>query len=167
MTTEDIAETPAFPAPQPAGDLHQLDFLLGSFRADWVNMGTAEETTGVGWWKTAPALGGFVYEMWQQAPGPDITGRWTFGWDDGDRKFFTTYHDNWGHHGSSSCAGWEDGFLNCIGEYAAFGHKFVCNERFTVVDADHFRKESFIQEDDGSWRQVDRIDCYRVTEPEA
>ena len=165
MTTEELAETPPMPAaPAPADDLHQLDFLLGSFRAEYVNMAGAEETSGVAWWETAPVLGGFAYEMWQKIPGPDITGRWTFGWNPADGKFVSHYLDSWGNVGSTSCTGWVDGFLNCTGEYFALGGKFVFNERFTVIDADHYRKECFVQEDGGGWRQVDRIDCYRVTD---
>lgn len=162
-------EAEAAPAafdPKPAEELHQLDFMLGAFRCEYVEITLVPPRTGVSYWTTEPALGGHVYEMLQDTPGVGIHSRWTFGWDATDQVFFTTYYDDWGNHGSTRCTGWEDGYLNFIGEYSAFGSKFVFNERFVVLGADHYRKEGFVREGD-NWKQLDVIDCYRITDPQA
>ncbi|AOS63731.1 DUF1579 domain-containing protein [Actinoalloteichus hymeniacidonis] len=178
MSTEDIAGTEeqvvgqepqepvVFTAPKPAEQLHELDFLLGAFRAEYAEVSFDPPKTGVSFWTTETAMDGHVYEMVQDVPGPGILARWTFGWDTVGQNYFTTYYDNWGNHGSTRCQGWEDGKLNFSGEYFAFGSKFVFNEQFTIVDADHYRKEGSVKEGD-DWRLLDVIECYRITDPEA
>jgi hypothetical protein len=164
--TEAEAQLAAFSAPPPAEQLQQLAFLLGEFRCEYVDLSSQPPTSGVSYWTTVPVLGGHFLEMTQQVPVPGIHSRWTFGWNAAEQSFFTTYADDWGNHGSTRCAGWEDGKLNCIGEYFAFGGKFVFNERFQIVDADHYRKECFVQTPDG-WNQIDRVDATRITGDEA
>ncbi|WP_128382277.1 NlmOI [Streptomyces cavernae] len=154
------AAVAGFSAPEPAEQLHELDFLLGDFRCEYVNLSSEPPTAGTASWNTQPVAGGQYYEMAQWIPVPGIRARWLFGWNKVEEKFFSHYTDDWGNHGTTSCQGWEDGSLRCVGEYVAFGQPFVFQEELTPISPDHFRKRGFVKQGD-DWVQVDLINCFR------
>ncbi len=145
-----------------AGEMRQLDFLLGDFRVEYTNLTTEKVTTGEAKFSTRPVVGGRFYEMTQYVPVPGIIATWLIGWSAVDASFACFYYDDWGHHGTFTSPGWTpDGHFRISGESAVFGgrHSFV--DDFTVVDADHFVKHGFIAVGD-DLIAGDRMHCYRI-----
>lgn len=151
-----------FPVAPPISErMHDLDFLLGDFRVEYVNLTTEKASTGIASWNTSPLYGGRFYQMRQIIPVPGIEATWLFGWSDVDQKFVSYYFDEWGHHGETTSPGWEDGHLKFTGESAVFGQRYLFLEDLTVIDKDHYAKHGYIRQGD-EWVQGDVIHCYRI-----
>ncbi|MFJ2114223.1 MULTISPECIES: NlmOI [unclassified Streptomyces] len=152
----------AFPVREDvAEEMRQLDFLLGDFRVEYTNLTTEKVTTGEATFSTRPVADGRFYEMTQHIPVPGITATWLIGWSTVDAAFACFYYDDWGHHGTFTSPGWDDGHFRISGDSAVFGgrHRFV--DDFAVVDADHFVKHGFIVAGD-ELIPGDLLHCYRI-----
>ncbi|WP_246561310.1 NlmOI [Streptomyces roseirectus] len=110
-----------------APEMKQLDFLLGEFNLSYTNLTTEVVTTGQATSVGKVIADGRFYEITQYIPVPGITAVWLIGWSDVDKRFVSFYYDDWGHHGTFTSPGWQDGQFRITGESAVFGltHRFV------------------------------------------
>lgn len=135
--------------PEIAAEMKQLDFLLGEFRVEYTNLTTEQVTTGSATCTTRPVADGRFYEMTQRVavPAPGIVASYLLGWSAVDQAFTSFYYDDWGHHGTLTGPGWDDGHFKIAGDTAVFGmrHRFV--DDYEVIDGDHFVKHGYIDVD--------------------
>lgn len=110
-----------------APEMKQLDFFLGEFDVEYTNLTTAQVTTGLATSIGKPLVDGRFYEITQHIPVPGITAVWLIGWSDVEQRFVSFYYDDWGHHGTFTSPGWEEGHFRISGDSAVFGltHGFV------------------------------------------
>ncbi|MCX4902873.1 NlmOI [Streptomyces sp. NBC_00878] len=107
--------------------MKQLDFLLGEFRLEYTNLTTEQVTTGRATSSGKALADGRFHEITQYIPVPGITAVWLIGWSDIEGHFVSFYYDDWGHHGTFTSPGWEDGHFRITGDSSVFGgrHRFV------------------------------------------
>jgi len=110
-----------------APEMKQLDFLLGEFELEYTNLTTELVTTGRATSTGKAIADGRFYEITQYIPVPGITAVWLIGWSDIEGHFVSFYYDDWGHHGTFTSPGWEDGHFRITGDSSVFGlrHHFV------------------------------------------
>ena len=149
--------------PPVAKRMHDLEFLLGSFRCEWTIVMDTPPRTGVVMWSAERILGGHYVQQVQRMDGPPrLNGHWVFGWNQVQNNFNGYYYDDWGNQGYTTSPGWEEDLrLKFTGEYTAFGKMHTFREEFEVVDQDHFTKRGYV-ELEGKWVQADIIECRRV-----
>ncbi|MFC4031630.1 hypothetical protein ACFO3J_09085 [Streptomyces polygonati] len=163
------------PTAHPAADpLSALDFLLGDYTCAYTDLTATPPVVSTLSWRTRAVLGGrkgpgrppvagksAYYEM--RLSGAAFEGRWVFGWNPVDARYFSFYYDDQATIGRSTSAGWgADGHLEFSGPYSAYGSDLLSEDDITVTDARHFTDHAFIRPDETvPWIPLSSIECAR------
>ncbi|WP_225829262.1 DUF1579 family protein [Streptomyces naphthomycinicus] len=151
-------------------EMHQLDFLLGSWRCPTtVTAPGSPSETSVVVGTIKPVLGGAWYQ-WdalrlpnEQMPNKALS-RWMIGgWNATDRTFTALYTDDRGTYGveHTEPGAASSGQAKFTGQYTMAKGKFTFIDEFTKVDDDHFRDVISAKDAGGNVVPAGSVECYR------
>ncbi|MEU6668499.1 DUF1579 family protein [Streptomyces sp. NPDC046727] len=163
-------KTPAAQRGAVPEEMHQLDFLLGSWRCPTtVTAPGSPSETSVVVGTIKPVLGGAWYQ-WdalrlpnEQMPRKALS-RWMIGgWNATDKTFTALYTDDRGSYGveHTEPGAASDGHAKFTGQYTIGKGKFTFIDEFTKISDDHFRDEISAKDSNGGVVPAGSVECYR------
>jgi len=155
-------------APGAPAEMHQLDFLLGSWKCVVTTAYPGLPVTVVNQSaRFTPVLDGRWYQVDVHQPPSDsapdgLDYRWVFGWNPVTSSFTGYYYDDHSGQGSSSSPGSSNGHIVFTGTYYSGGNDFADRDDFSPVDRNHFVDHFSIGADASTLIPAGTSDCHRA-----